>query len=69
MLMDEDVTNWPDPQAQLGRIIRRMQRIQRSIKASRQPASRRELMELEKLGREYACVVGQLANSPGSGLV
>ena len=51
----------PDPQTRLEEIIRRMQKIQRSIKASRQPASRLELMELGDLGREYARIIEQLA--------
>jgi len=49
-------------QGQLEEIIRRMQKIQRSIKASRQPVSRLELMRLEDLGREYARVIEQIAD-------
>jgi division protein CdvB (Snf7/Vps24/ESCRT-III family) len=48
-------------QGRLEAIIRRMQKIQRSIKASRQPVSRLELMELMDLGREYARIIEQLA--------
>jgi len=49
-------------QGQLEEIIRRMQKIQRSIQSSRQPASRLELMELEDLGRKYARIIEQLAD-------
>jgi len=49
-------------QGQLEEIIRRMQKIQRSIQSSRQPASRLELMELEDLGRKYARNIEQLAD-------
>jgi division protein CdvB (Snf7/Vps24/ESCRT-III family) len=48
-------------QGRLEAIIRRMQKIQRSIQASRQPVSRLELMELMDLGREYARIIEQLA--------
>jgi hypothetical protein len=51
---------------ELERIISRMQRIQRNIKASRQPASMLELEELKSLGREYARIVERLANPTGS---
>lgn len=57
-----------DTQKQLADIIRRMQVIQRAIKASGQPPSMFELAELKNLGREYARIVEQLANAPGSGL-
>ena len=50
-------------QARLERVIRRMQKVQQSIQASRQPASRFELMELGDLGREYAHIIEQLADS------
>jgi hypothetical protein len=43
-----------------------MQSIQRALKASGQPASMGELSELKKLGREYARIIEQLANEPGS---
>jgi hypothetical protein len=66
--MDEDVLTTPEPQTRLEEIIRRMQKIQRSIKASRQPASRLELMELKDLGREYACIIEQLADLTEVGL-
>lgn len=49
-------------QARLERVILRMQKVQQSIQASRQPASRFELMELEDLGREYAYIIEQLAD-------
>ena len=54
----------PDLHARLEEIIRRMQKIQRSIRASRQPASRLELMELRDLGVEYACIIEHLTDSP-----
>jgi hypothetical protein len=66
--MDEDVLTTPEPQARLEEIIRRMQKIQRSIKTSRQPVSRLELMELKDLGREYARIIEQLADIPEAGL-
>jgi hypothetical protein len=66
--MDEDVLTTPKPQTRLEEIIRRMQKIQRSIKASRQPASRLELMELKDLGREYARIIEQLADLTEVGL-
>lgn len=47
---------------ELERIITRMQKIQRSILASRQPASMRELEELKALGREYARIIDRLAD-------
>lgn len=49
---------------ELERIIRRMQRIQRAIKASRQPASMLELEELKALGREYARLIDRMADNP-----
>jgi len=54
-----------DLQERLAAIIERMQRIQRAIRSSGQPASMRELSELQTLGREYARIVDQLANGPG----
>jgi hypothetical protein len=45
-----------------------MQKIQRAIKASKQPASMLELMELKQLGMEYARIVDRMANTPDSGL-
>jgi len=63
-------SNLDELQARLESIIDRMQFIQRAIKASGQPASMGELSELKKLGREYARIIEQLANGPGStGLV
>ena len=58
---DEHVLTTAELQERLEKIIRRMQKIQRSIKASRQPVSRLELMELMDLGREYARIIEQLA--------
>jgi hypothetical protein len=62
--MDEYLMTVPDLHARLEEIIRRMQKIQRSIRASRQPASRLELMELRDLGVEYACIIEHLTDSP-----
>ena len=58
----------PELQARLEVIIRRMQKIQRSIMASRQPPSRLELMELKDLGCEYARIIDQLADIPDAGV-
>jgi hypothetical protein len=65
-MIDLDYPATSDPESRLEAIIRRMQKIQRSIKASRQPASRLELMELKDLGREYARVIEQLGKLPGA---
>jgi hypothetical protein len=54
-------------QERLEEIIRRMQKIQRSIRASRQPASRLELMELRDLGGEYARIIEQLTGLTDTG--
>lgn len=51
-----------DLQARLEVVIGRMQKIQRAIRASGQPASMRELTELQDLGREYGRIVERLAN-------
>lgn len=61
-----DDSNRDALQARLESIIDRMQSIQRALKASRQPASMGELSELKKLGEEYARIIEQLANGPGS---
>lgn len=50
-------------QERLEAVIKRMQKIQRAIKASGQPASMLELAELQDLGREYALIIEQIANS------
>jgi hypothetical protein len=50
-----------DDHERLEEIIRRMQKIQRALKASRQPASMLELEELKSLGAEYARTVARLA--------
>ncbi|UCC55985.1 MAG: hypothetical protein JSU75_11695 [Gammaproteobacteria bacterium] len=55
-----------DLETRLESIIARMQSIQRAIKASGQPPSMGELSELKKLGSEYARIIEQLANKPGS---
>ena len=58
-----------DDQQRLADVITRMQKIQRAIKASRQPASMLELQELKDLGNEYARIVERLANAgAGTGL-
>lgn len=44
----------------LERLVERMQKIQRQIKATGEPASRFEIQTLEELGREYAVLVAQL---------
>ncbi len=49
---------------ELERIIQRMQKIQRTIKASHQPASMLELEELKLLGREYARIIEHMTNPP-----
>jgi len=54
-----------DEHERLDAIIRRMQNIQRAIKASRQPASMLELDELKSLGNEYARTVARLAALAG----
>lgn len=54
-----------DDQERLEEIIRRMRKIQRAIKASRQPASMLELEALKSLGREYARTVARLAAVAG----
>jgi hypothetical protein len=50
---------------ELERIVKRIQQIQRDIKASRQPPSMMELEELKSLGREYGRIIDRLANPPG----
>lgn len=58
-----------DDQQRLETVISRMQKIQRAIKASGQPASMLELMELKQLGNEYARIIERLANTgDGTGL-
>jgi hypothetical protein len=64
--MDVQLSTGTELRTRLGRIVRRMQRVQQSIQASRQPASRFELMELENLGRQYARIVEQLADLQGA---
>ena len=54
-----------DDHERLEEIIRRMRKIQRAIKASRQPASMLELEALKSLGREYARTVARLATVAG----
>ena len=62
--LNENLLTAAELQERLEEIIRRMQKIQRSIRASRQPASRLELMELRDLGVEYACIIEHLTDSP-----
>ena len=66
--MNKDRLTTSELQARLEIIIRRMQKIQRSIKVSRQPASRLELMELKDLGREYADIIDKLTDLAVEGL-
>ena len=54
-----------DDNERLEDIIRRMQKIQRAVGASRQPASMLELAELKSLGTEYARTVARLARLAG----
>jgi len=54
-----------DDHERLEEIIRRMRKIQRAIKASRQPASMLELETLKSLGRDYARTVARLATLAG----
>ena len=54
-------------QQRLEAVIKRMQNIQRAIKASRQPPSMLELMELKDLGNEYARIIERLANDTDAG--
>jgi hypothetical protein len=65
--MDENVLITPVLEARLEEIIGRMQKIQRAIKASRQPASRLELIELKSLGLEYSRIIEQLTDLPDAG--
>jgi hypothetical protein len=65
--MEENLLTPPALQERLEKIIRRMQKIQRSIQASRQPASRLELMELRDLGGEYARIIEQLTGLSDAG--
>jgi hypothetical protein len=51
---------------ELERIVGRMQKIQRAIKASRQPPSMLELEELKSLGREYARVIERMGKPHGN---
>ena len=47
-------------QAQIDAVIKRLQKIQRGIAGSRQPASQLELATLQALGRDYARLQQQL---------
>jgi hypothetical protein len=49
-------------QNRLETIIDRMQRIQRDIRSSRQPATMGGLAELQQLGRDYAHIIEQLSD-------
>ena len=66
-VLNENLLTAAELQERLEEIIRRMQKIQRSIQASRQPASRLELMELRELGGEYAHIIEQLTGLPDAG--
>jgi hypothetical protein len=63
--MESKQLNADAAQERLGKIIRRMKKIQKAIKASGQPPSMLELSELKELGNEYARIVDFLANHPG----
>jgi hypothetical protein len=65
--MHDNVLTTSELQARLEEIIRCMQKIQQSIKASRQPATRLELMKLRDLGGEYARIIEQLTDLPDTG--
>ena len=65
--LNENLLTADELQERLEKIIRRMQKIQRSIRASRQPASRLELMELRDLGGEYARIIEQLTGLADTG--
>jgi len=65
--LNENLLTAAELQERLEEIIRRMQKIQRSIEASRQPASWLELMELRELGGEYARIIEQLTGFPDAG--
>lgn len=65
--LNENLLTAAELQERLEEIIRRMQKIQRSIRASRQPASRLELMELRDLGGEYARIIEQLTGLADTG--
>ena len=64
--LNENLLTAAELQERLEEIFRRMQKIQRSIRASRQPASRLELMELRELGGEYARIIEQLTGLAGA---
>ena len=65
--LNENLLTAAELQERLEEIIRRMQKIQRSIRASRQPASRLELMELRDLGGEYARIIEKLTGLADAG--
>ena len=60
--MDVQPSTAVEPQARREETIRRMQRVQQSIRGSRQPAVCFELMEPGNLGRTYPCIVEQFAD-------
>jgi hypothetical protein len=47
----------------LKKIIKRMTRIQKMIASDPQPVSAMQLEELTQLGRKYAAIVDEMANS------
>lgn len=49
--------------AELERVVSRMHKIQRAIRASREPASMFEIGRLKELGREYAELTARLEAS------
>lgn len=48
--------------ARLDHLVERMQKIQREIRATGEPASRFEIATLEKLGHAYAVLIARLRN-------
>jgi hypothetical protein len=66
-VLNENLLTAAELQVRLEEIIRRMQKIQLAIRASRQPVSRLELMELRDPGGEYARIIEQLAELPDAG--
>lgn len=67
-VLNKNLLTAAELQERLEEIIRRMQKIQRAIRASRQPVSRLELMELRDLGGEYARIIEKLAELPDADL-
>lgn len=62
--MEEAFRARGEAEAELERIIGRMQELQRAIATTGQPASFLQLEELRELGREYARIVERLGTLP-----